>query len=181
MRRISEKPCDLARIRLAVTDMDGVWTDGTFYLDDRGVETKRFSAYDGLGIQLARSAGLRTAILSGRACPAVFLRATALGVDRVVQNSADKGRDFLALCRELDVAPGETVYAGDDLPDLPAMALAGAAVAVLNAPPEVRRAADWLTDTPGGAGAVREIVEWLLRETGRWEEILARFAPGTRP
>ncbi len=81
----------------------------------------------------------------------------------------------------MGVPPGETVYAGDDLPDLAPMALAGAAVAVPNAPEDVRRAADWLTDSPGGTGAIREIVEWLLRETGRWDDVLKRTAPRAAP
>lgn len=181
MRRVSQKSCDLSRIRLVVTDMDGVWTDGSIYLDDRGIEFKRFSAYDGLGVRLAAEAGLRIAILSGRASPVVALRAAALGVERVIQNSSDKGPDFLKLCQELGVAPNEAVYTGDDLPDLAPMALAGASVAVPNAAADVRRAADWLTDSPGGTGAIREIVEWLLREAGRWDEILARLGTGARP
>jgi len=180
VRRVSPKPCDLSRIRLVVTDMDGVWTDGSIYLDDRGIECKRFSAYDGLAVRLATEAGLRIAVLSGRSSPVVALRASALGVERVIQNSADKGPDFLKLCQEMGVPPGETVYAGDDLPDLAPMALAGAAVAVPNAPEDVRRAADWLTDSPGGTGAIREIVEWLLRETGRWDDVLKRYGPAGR-
>ncbi|HQK89434.1 MAG TPA: 3-deoxy-D-manno-octulosonate 8-phosphate phosphatase, partial [Acidobacteriota bacterium] len=108
MHRVSQKPCDLSRIRLVVTDMDGVWTDGSIYLDDRGIECKRFSAYDGLGVRLATEAGLRIAILSGRASAVVALRAAALGVERIVQNSSDKGPDFLKLCQEMGIPPGQT-------------------------------------------------------------------------
>ena len=165
----------MKNIRLLVTDMDGVWTDGSIYLDDAGVEMLRFSAYDGLAVSLARKGGLRIAVLSARRCPAVFFRLTRLGEDEIHLGSPDKAVDFPALCRRLGVKPAQAAYLGDDLPDLGAMRRAGVALTVAQAPEEMLQAADYVTDTPGGSGAVREAVEWLLRQSGRWPAVLLEF------
>ncbi len=175
MRPLSKRKIDLKTIRLLVTDMDGVWTDGSIYLDDAGVEMLRFSAYDGLAVSLARQGGLRIAVLSARRCPAVFFRLTRLGEDEIHLGSPDKAADFPALCRRLGVKPSQAAYLGDDLPDLGAMHQAGVALTVAQAPEEMRRVADYVTETPGGSGAVREAVEWLLRQSGRWPAVLAGY------
>jgi 3-deoxy-D-manno-octulosonate 8-phosphate phosphatase (KDO 8-P phosphatase) len=181
MLQLSKRKIDLKAIRLLVTDMDGVWTDGSIYLDDSGVEMLRFSAYDGLAVKLARDGGLRLAVLSARRCPAVFFRLTRLGEDEIHLGSPDKAVDFPALCRRLGVEPAQAAYLGDDLPDLGAMRLAGVALTVAQAPEEMRQAADYVTEAPGGSGAVREAVEWLLRQTGRWTAVLAGYgAPARR-
>lgn len=159
---IQGRPINPTGIRLLVSDLDGVWTDGSIFLDDRGIETKRFSVYDGAGVVRARKAGIRIAILTARRCRSVALRAQALGVDLTLQGSRDKGRDFLAICRQLGVSPEETLYMGDDHADLPAFALAAAAITVPNAPADIRAQADAITDTAGGSGALREVVDWLL-------------------
>jgi YrbI family 3-deoxy-D-manno-octulosonate 8-phosphate phosphatase len=161
-----------------VTDVDGIWTAGEIYLDDDGREFKRFSAYDGLAVKLARQGGLRFAILSARSSRSVALRARHLGIDEVVQGSGDKGRDLADLLRRLDLAPAQVLYMGDDLTDLGALRLAGIRVTVPRAPAEVLAATDLVTERPGGEGAVRETVEWLLRAQGSWPGILAAYADG---
>ena len=180
MRPLRKRKIDLKAIRLLVTDMDGVWTDGSIYMDDSGGEMLRFSAYDGLAVKLAREGGLRIAVLSARRCPAVFFRMTRLGEDEIHLGSPDKAADFPALCRRLGVEPAQAAYLGDDLPDLGAMRLAGVALTVAQAPEEMLQAADYVTETPGGSGAVREVVEWLLRQSGRWPAVLAEYGPSPR-
>jgi 3-deoxy-D-manno-octulosonate 8-phosphate phosphatase (KDO 8-P phosphatase) len=181
MRQLSSKLVDPGSIRLLVTDLDGIWTDGGILVDETGMETVRFSALDGLAVQLARQGGIKIAILTARRCPAVFYRMTRLGVDEVRQGSKDKAADFADLCRQLDVPLDQTAYMGDDLTDLGPLRAAAVGITVPQAPTEVRQGADFQTDHPGGAGAVREAVEWLLQENGRWEEILASFDPAAGP
>ena len=171
----TRRTLDPAAIRLIVTDFDGIWTDGSIYLDDRGVELKRFSVYDGQGVAMGRRGGLKFAILSARNSPAVSLRAAQLGVEATVQGSRDKPGDLDAICRQLGVPLSATLYMGDDLTDLAPFRRAAIAVSVPNAPAEVRAAADRVTAAGGGAGAIREVVEWLLKEAGRWEAVLAEF------
>lgn len=174
-------PARLARIRLVVTDFDGIWTDGSIFVTDQGHEYKCFSAHDGMGITLGREAGLKFAILSARRTREVLLRAIRLGVHHVEQGCAGKeaGLARISLC--LDIPLAETLYMGDDLADLPAMAAAGLAVTVPQAPPEVQGAAAWVTTRPGGRGALREVVEAVLRASGRWEQVMARFHPPAGP
>ena len=148
--------------RLVVFDVDGVLTDGRIYLNPEGVEMKVFHARDGLGIRLLRDAGIEVAVISGRKSPVVAQRMSALGVAHVFQGQDDKLPLFEKLLHTLGVAAHDTVYVGDDVIDLPVMAAAGLAVAVADAHPAVRRAADLLTTAPGGHGAAREVCDLVL-------------------
>jgi len=175
MRKVSEKSTSPGRIRLIVTDVDGVWTSGDIFLDDAGREIKRFSVYDGLAVVLARRVGLKVAILSARECPAVSVRAKQLNLDAVRQGSQDKARDLKDISLKLGIGLDQTLYVGDDLTDLGAFRCAAIAVSVPNAPSEVWNQAHWVTESRGGSGAIREIVEWVLREQGRWEEVVKSY------
>lgn len=155
-----------AGVRLAVFDVDGVFTDGRIWMSSDGVELKAFSVRDGVGIKQLLAAGIEVAIISGRASPAVDRRMAELGVSRVVQGCADKAAALEKLLRETGVAAGEVAYLGDDTPDLPAMRLVGLPCAVADAHPEVLAGAAWTTTLPGGGGAVREFCEYLLRARG---------------
>ncbi len=164
-----------AEIELLVLDVDGVLTDGSIHVDDDGVETKRFHVRDGAGIAYWQRLGKRVAIISGRSCRAVDHRAAELGIERVYQGRLDKGPaldELLALER---IPAGHACVVGDDLADIPAMRAAGLAVAVADAAPETRAAAHVVTQTPGGCGAVREVVELILQAQGRWSEIVERY------
>ena len=163
------------RIAVLVLDVDGVLTDGGIWYTDRGDELKRFHARDGLGLNLWRRAGGRAAVLSGRASEAVARRAAELGLAPVYQGRDDKAAGFAALLAELGVAPEQVCGIGDDLPDLPFLTRCGLAVAVGDAAAEVRSAADHVTAAPGGRGAVREAVEWLLKARGQWAELVDRY------
>jgi 3-deoxy-D-manno-octulosonate 8-phosphate phosphatase (KDO 8-P phosphatase) len=157
-----------ARIRLLVLDVDGVLTDGGLLFGAAGEETKRFHVHDGLALVAARRAGLEIAVLSSRASPAVTRRMAELGVREVHQGIADKAAALDTLRERLGLAVGQVAMMGDDLPDLPAMARAGLALAPANAAAEVKRAAHWVARRGGGHGAVREAVEMLLKARRAW-------------
>ncbi|HEX4607972.1 MAG TPA: HAD hydrolase family protein [Urbifossiella sp.] len=172
-------PPDLAaragRVRLLLLDVDGVLTDGRIVYADDGTELKRFHVRDGSGLKFWRDTGKRAAVLSGRSSPAVDRRATELGLAPVVQGQGDKLPAFERVLADLGLAADEVCAVGDDLPDLPVLARAGLAVAVADACPEVRAAAHYVTTAPGGAGAVREAVEWLLKLTNEWGRVVGRY------
>ena len=163
-------PDRLGRIALLVLDVDGVLTDGSIIVDDHGVESKAFHVRDGAAIVLWNRLGHRTAILSGRSARCVDHRAADLGIKPVVQGSGDKGRDLAAMLDELDLTADRVAFVGDDFADLPALDLAGFAACPADAAPEVRGAVDLVTAAPGGRGAVREVIEAILKATGRWPE-----------
>jgi 3-deoxy-D-manno-octulosonate 8-phosphate phosphatase (KDO 8-P phosphatase) len=160
---------------MLLLDVDGVLTDGSIvYADDR-TELKRFHVRDGSGLKLWRLAGNRAAILSGRASPAVDRRAAELGVAPVYQGLDDKLAAFAGLLADAGVAADEVCAVGDDLPDLPVLLRCGLAVAVADAAAEVRAAAHYVTAVPGGRGAVRDAVEWVLKLQGKWAGLVAAF------
>ena len=163
------------RVRWLVLDVDGVLTDGRIILDGGGGEWKSFDVRDGQRIVLAGREGIRTVFLTGRTSRVVERRAVELGVYRVFQGAHDKGETMDQFFREEGARPEETAYLGDDIVDLPALRRAGLAAAVGDAVPEVRAAADWIAAAPGGRGAVRELVEFILVAQGRWEAALAGF------
>lgn len=154
-------------IRLAAFDVDGVFTDGRFYLSNEGVESKAFHTQDGHGVKELIRAGVTVAVISARNSEAVRLRMAELGVPHVLQGVADKLEAFESLLGQLQLASAQCVYTGDDVPDLPLLRAAGFAVAVANAVDEVKAACDYVTRAPGGAGAVREVCELILRGATR--------------
>ncbi len=162
-----------ARIKLVCFDVDGVLTDGGIYLGDAGgtrLELKRYDIQDGLGIKMLQQAGLLTAIITGRVSESVALRAQELGVDELVQdNQARKVTALRTMLAKRGLDWSECAFVGDDLPDLGVMRLVGLPVAVGNATAEARRAATITMTRHGGAGAVREFCELLLRARGEWD------------
>jgi len=165
----------LKKIRLLISDIDGVLTDGSIIIDDLGKETKKFSVRDGLGFFLARQGGLKTAFLTAGGSKALEFRAKACGIDYVIKNRPYKLAAFKELCRLAKVTPAEVLYVGDDLIDLPVITKAGIGVAVADAVPEVRHSADYITKKAGGQGAVREVVEKILKIQGVWELIINKL------
>ncbi|MBI1750929.1 MAG: HAD hydrolase family protein [Acidobacteria bacterium] len=160
------------KIRLLLMDVDGVLTDGRIYLqslpDGAATEMKVFSAYDGAGLKLARAGGLRTGVITGRESAATARRAKEVDMEFVYQGRGKKLPAYGEILRAAKLKDEEVAYIGDDLPDLPVMARVGLAIAVANAVPEVKRAAQYVTKCPGGAGAAREVVELLLKCQGKW-------------
>lgn len=152
----------LSRVRLAAFDVDGVFTDGRFYLADDGTESKAFCTLDGYGIRRLLEAGIEVAIISGRPSPAVSRRMQELGVTHVRLACRDKVAAFDELLGKLSIRDEQTIYTGDDVPDLPLLRRAGIAVAVANAHPDVQAECDIVTRWRGGFGAVREVCDRLL-------------------
>jgi len=153
----------LENIRLVAFDVDGVFTDGRFYLSDDGVESKTFHTQDGFGIRRLIEGGFEVAVISGRRSKAVQLRMTELGVGHIILGCSDKLAAFDRLLDELGLEPGQAAYTGDDLPDMQLLQRAGTSFAVANAVPEIRAVSDYTTRARGGQGAVREICDLLTR------------------
>jgi len=164
-----------AAIRLLLTDVDGVLTDGGVILDNQGVESKCFNIRDGLAIRLWQLAGGQAGLVTGRSSQVVKLRAAELDMDVVRQGVKDKLPEVQAIAESLKLRPDEIAYVGDDLPDVPTIRYCGLGIAVGDAPEEVREAADYVTSVPGGGGAVREVVELILKNTGRWENVIRKY------
>lgn len=156
----------LARIRLVALDVDGVLSDGAIIYDERGRELKSFDAHDGYGIARAAGLGLHLAIITGRGSAAVTKRARELGIAHVYLNVRDKGAVYARLKKKLRLSDGEICYIGDDEPDLPVLRQAGVSAAPADAMPEIRRGVDIVAAHGGGRGAVREIIDAILRAKG---------------
>jgi 3-deoxy-D-manno-octulosonate 8-phosphate phosphatase (KDO 8-P phosphatase) len=165
----------LIRIRLLLLDVDGVMTDGRIIYDDHGGETKAFDVRDGHGIKLLQRAGIRVGIITGRQSAVVQRRAEELGIELVYQGVKDK----LVPLREIQQKTGfvleEIAYAGDDVIDLPVLRRVGFAATVADAVDDVKPHVHYVTHANGGRGAVRELCDLLLKETGRWGEVTARY------
>ncbi len=149
-------------IRLVAFDIDGVFTDGRFYLSNDGVESKAFSTQDGYGIRRLLDAGVAVAVISGRKSAAVEQRMLELGVRHVVQGCSDKIAAFDKITAELNITAAECAYVGDDIPDLPLLKKAGTSIAVANAVAQLHRECDYVTQASGGFGAVREVCDMIL-------------------
>jgi 3-deoxy-D-manno-octulosonate 8-phosphate phosphatase (KDO 8-P phosphatase) len=168
-------PEQFARIELLLLDVDGVLTDGRITYSDGGEELKAFHVRDGSGLKFWRQSGKRVAILSGRSSSAVTRRAAELGIDPVVQGAEEKLPALQRILKETGLAPQQVCAVGDDLPDLPVLTQCGLAVAVADAVAELKAIAHHVTQTPGGHGAVREVIEWLMRGQGTWDRMVAAF------
>lgn len=162
-------------VRLIVTDVDGVLTDGRMVLSERGDELKYFHTRDGVAVALAKLAGLKTAIVTGEKSPIVKARGDKLGIDVVVLAARRKADALEDVCARLALEPDAAAYVGDDLLDVPALQRAGLAVAVADAAPEVKAIADLVTKSRGGQGALRECVERILRAQGTWRVTLDAY------
>lgn len=160
-----------AAIELLVLDVDGVLTDGRIIVDDEGRESKNFSVRDGTGLEMWRRAGKRAAILSGRSARAVEIRGRELKIDPIVQGARDKVPAFQELVHAAGVSPEHVCFVGDDLPDLKLFGVVGIAACPSDAVTEVRTAADLVTNARGGHGAVREVIENLLKAQGTWQAL----------
>lgn len=175
MANTAQRQIDLSRIRLLVLDVDGVLTDGTVFVHADGSESKCFNVQDGHGIKMWQRAGGQVALLSGRKTPATQIRAEQLGIETVMQGCKKKLPAFEELLQTFGLTAGETACVGDDLLDIPLVRRAGLGVAVANAVGELKRVADLVTRAPGGHGAVREVIEYILKRSGRWPALMERY------
>ncbi len=162
-------------ISCMVFDVDGVLTDGGISITDSGEEFKTFNSRDGHGIKLLMRAGIQVAIITGRSSGVVEHRARELGILHVMQGSKDKRESLMELARRLGIMPENMAYMGDDVVDLPAMALCGLTFAPSDAMEAVRLRCDIVTSLPGGRGAAREAAEILLKRMGLYEQVMERY------
>ncbi|MBO0726435.1 MAG: HAD hydrolase family protein [Blastocatellia bacterium] len=178
---ISDEIISRARqIKLLLLDCDGVLTDGGLHYTFDGKRVmegaKVFHIHDGQGLKLAREAGLKLGVISGRVSPALIARARDLQIDRLHQGIEDKISVYEQIKTDEGLTDAQIAYVGDDLPDLPVMRRVGLAVAVADAVEEVRECAHLVTKKPGGRGAAREVVELLLKAQDKWRESLQRYS-----
>lgn len=167
-----------SEIRLIVCDVDGVWTDGKIIYFGDQLEGKEFHVRDGLAVKLAQRAGIPVALVTSRRSAAVERRARELGITDIHQGARSKLDETERLAQQHGIALEQVLYIGDDLPDLGAMMRAGISAAPSDAAAEVRSAAKWQLETAGGQGAIRELVERLLRERGVWDQIIQDYISG---
>lgn len=165
----------LKDIKLLILDVDGVLTDGSIIYDNNGVETKIFSVKDGLGIRLLMEAGINLCIATGRSSSALNNRCENLGIVHIFDGVSDKSAILDLILDRVGVSAHEVAFIGDDLPDLALMQMVGLSIAVADAHKTVLENADMVTSAKGGAGAVREACEAILKAQGLWENILESF------
>ncbi len=176
MRRVPPEVLARARaVRLVILDVDGVLTDGRIIYGTGGIELKAFDVRDGHGVKLFHRMGLRTAIVTGRTSEIVARRAEELGIADLVQGTKDKLAAYRELLARHALPDAHVACLGDDVTDLPLFARAGLAVAVAGAAPEARAAAHYVTRRAGGRGAVREVLDLILKAQGLWDQALARY------
>ena len=165
------------KVRLLITDVDGVLTDGRIFLGPDGPAGAFFCVHDGTAVKYLRRVGIETAFLSGRESEAVAARARMLDVTLIAQGAKIKMDAYRVLRERAGVTDEQTAYVGDDLPDVPVMRQVGLAIAVANAMPEVREVAHMVTERCGGDGALREVAEFILKAQDLWRNIMARYGP----
>ncbi|MCR5757065.1 MAG: HAD-IIIA family hydrolase [Selenomonas sp.] len=163
------------KIKMVILDVDGVLTDGGIYIGETGELYKPFNCRDGLGITLAHKQGIKTAIITGRCSKQVAFRAQELNISEVFQGNTDKREAYNELKQHTGLRDEEIAYIGDDLIDLPIMLQVGLPMAVADAVPAVRMHSLVISDYPGGKGAVRDLLEFIFKAKGNWENILASF------
>lgn len=167
-----------AGIRLLVLDVDGVMTDNKLYFSNSGEETKAFNTMDGLGLKLLRNSGVRVALITGRQSEIVAMRARNLGIDLVFQGRDDKKHVLDEILASLGLDYSAVAYCGDDLPDLACIRSARLGITVPDSHFLVREAADAVTTRHGGAGAVREICDWILQAQGNFDAAVKPYLEG---
>jgi 3-deoxy-D-manno-octulosonate 8-phosphate phosphatase (KDO 8-P phosphatase) len=169
-----------SRIKLLLMDCDGVLTDGRIWLTQDGGEQKSFNTHDGLGLDLFHRAGLRSGVITGRISSALDRRAQELEIEFVRQGDPNKVSAFEEILRLAEVDEDEVAFIGDDLTDIPLMLRSELAVAVADAVEEARSIAHYVTRADGGRGAVREVIELILRSQGRWNELVEKYLRSRR-
>lgn len=164
------------KIKLLILDVDGVMTDGRIIYDNFGDEFKMFDVQDGFGLVLWHRAGLKSAIVTAKKTKIVARRAKECGITKFFQNVRDKGAVFEKILRTFKVSDDEVCFIGDDLLDIPIMKRAGLAVAVPYSREEVKSSAHYITKAQGGRGAVREVIELILKSQEKWQAIIQKYS-----
>ena len=164
----------LNQIKLIVSDVDGILTDGTMFIGD-GVELKQFTVEDGAGAAFSQLAGIPVALISGRYSKATEIRAKEMKIEHCYQGSLDKLTPLAEICEFYKVAPNEVAYIGDGLIDIPVMEKVGLAISVNNADEKVKLNADIVTERNGGDGALKEVVNFILKAQNKYEDAFKKM------
>ncbi len=165
-------------IKLLALDVDGVLTDGTIYIGNEGEVFKGFNAKDGLGISCALRSGMKVVIITGRKSEIIRRRAAELGITTVLEGVQDKKAALCEVLRQNKLRLSQAAYIGDDLNDMAAMLACGLAFTPADASADAMEAADFVTPSEGGRGAVRDVVELLLKAQDKWDDIVLAYAGG---
>jgi 3-deoxy-D-manno-octulosonate 8-phosphate phosphatase (KDO 8-P phosphatase) len=168
-----------AAVRLLLFDVDGVLTDGVVLMHSDGSESKSFHIRDGAALVWAQRAGLSVGLLSARSSGATSHRAAQLGIRIVAQGVGNKAEAYEAIRRQSGLDDEAVAFMGDDLLDLPVLTRVGLSAAPADGAAEVRAQVDWVSQSPGGRGAVRELIELVLRAQGRWDEVVREYSTRT--
>lgn len=163
------------KVKMLILDIDGVMTDGRIIYDSHGNELKCFNVLDGMGLALLGYSKIKVALITAKASRAVLRRARDIGAVEIKQNSIDKLTSFRQILKKHKLKPEEVCFMGDDLLDLPVLKRAGLGVTVPGACSEVKRAARYITKREGGKGAVREVIEIILRAQGKWYNLIKGY------
>jgi 3-deoxy-D-manno-octulosonate 8-phosphate phosphatase (KDO 8-P phosphatase) len=166
---------NLSNIKMLVLDVDGVLTDGTIVINSDGSESKFFNSQDGHAIKMWQRAGLQVAILSGRESAPTKHRAKQLEIEYVFEDCLNKLPVLAEFLKQINMPPESVAYIGDDVVDLPVMRYVGFSAAVANAVDEVKKQADYVTTRMGGNGAVREVIEYILKKSGVWQKLMEKY------
>ncbi len=158
-------------VKMLILDVDGVLTDGSIIYADSGEELKNFSVRDGLGMSLLDKAGIKSIIITAKKSRALIRRAKEMGVARVYQNAVDKVKAYEQVLRAFKLTDEAVCYVGDDLIDIPILRRVGLAVGVADGSDELRDVVHYITRRQGGKGAVREVIDIILKAQGRWNEV----------
>ncbi len=170
-----ELQAKIKKIKLLLLDVDGVLTDGALYYGEEAEVLKKFDVKDGLGIKLAQAGGITVGIISGRQSDALRRRASDLDIEVLFMGQIKKLTAYQQIKQNLFLKDEQIAFLGDDLNDLKIMQQVGLRLAVKDSCEEIKNAADYVTRKAGGKGAVREVVELLLKQQGKWEEILSNL------
>ena len=163
------------KIKWFVFDVDGVLTDGKIIYDSEGKEIKMFCVKDGIGIHMLNMVGIKTAIITGRSSEIVEKRARELNITEVFQNSSNKLTHYNELKEKYNLKDEEILYIGDDIVDIPVLKRVGFGATVPSAPEEVKKYAIYITNKEGGNGAVREVIDLVLKIQGKYDEIIKKY------
>jgi 3-deoxy-D-manno-octulosonate 8-phosphate phosphatase (KDO 8-P phosphatase) len=167
------------KIQLLLMDVDGVLTNGLVYFvpakDGSAFESKGFSSHDGMGFHLLNACGIKTGFISGRESEAVRERAANMKVSFIYEGFLQKEPIFDEILQQANLKQEQVAYMGDDFTDIPLIKRAGLGIAVANAREEVKKTADFITEAKGGEGAMREIVELILKSQNKWTQVLKKY------
>ena len=163
------------KVKLIISDVDGVLTDGGIYIGEQGELFKAFHVRDGFGITLALRLGFQFAIITGRKSKQLEIRAKELGITEIFQGRIDKRPAYGDVKEKFALTDEEIAYVGDDLIDLPIMAQVGFPATVADAPSEVKNYSCVVSDLNGGHGAVREVIEFILKAQGLWQDVVNSY------